>query len=326
MPPTGPSVSRRSPQAERRAPHVAEKVWTVRAALDWTRGFLAEKADEHPRRSAEWLLSAATGLSRVELYAYHDRPLTPEERSLLRESVRRRAQGEPLQYVTGEVAFRHIVVKVRSGVLIPRPETEVVTGVLLSAIEGLEQPNVADVCTGSGCIALAIAHEQPGARVWATDLSQVAVDVATDNSVRLALAERVTVLQGDLLAALPSHLEGSLDAIISNPPYIPSADVPSLPAQVAGFEPHLALDGGPDGLDIYRRLLTQSVRWLRPCGTLVVELDERRVNDAAEEAIQWYEQVRVIKDLAGCDRAVAATGLRPTHASRSAADTGGGQR
>ena len=86
----------------------AEQVWTVKAALDWTSGYLAEKDDEHPRRSAEWLLSAATGLSRVELYAYHDRPLTEDERALLREAVRRRAAGEPLQYVTGEVAFRHI--------------------------------------------------------------------------------------------------------------------------------------------------------------------------------------------------------------------------
>lgn len=284
---------------------MTEQVWTVRTALDWTRAFLAEKGDEHPRRSAEWLLSAATALSRVELYAYHDRPLTPEERSTLREGVKRRAAGEPLQYVTGEVAFRHIVIKVRPGVLIPRPETEVLTGEVLAAIGPLHGPKVADVCTGSGCIALAIAHEHPTAEVWACDISPVSTAAAIDNSERLGLADRVHVSQGDLLGALPAHLRGSFDAIVANPPYIPSADVPDLPAEVAGFEPHLALDGGEDGLDVFRRLALDATRWLVPGGFLAVELDERRVTTAAKEALEWYEEVRVITDLAGRDRIVS---------------------
>lgn len=292
---------------------MTEKVWTVRAALDWTRGYLAVKGDENPRLSAEWLISAATGLSRIELYAYHDRPLTPEERVTLREGVKRRAAGEPLQYVTGEVAFRHIVVKVRPGVLIPRPETEGLVGEALAEIESLPHPRVADICTGSGCIALAIANEHPGAAVWATDISPAAVEVATQNAERLGLAERVSVSAGDLLGGLPGELKGSLDAIVSNPPYIPSTDVPTLPAEVAGFEPHLALDGGPDGLDIFRRLLAEGSGWLKPGGVLVVELDERRVADAAGEALQWYENVRVVPDLAGRDRVVVATSpIRPT--------------
>lgn len=305
---------------------MTEKVWTVSAALDWTRTYLAEKGDEHPRRSAEWLLSAATGLSRIELYAFHDRPLTPEERALLRAAVKRRAEGEPLQYVTGEVAFRHIVVKVRPGVLIPRPETEILAGEVLSAISGTVEPRVADICTGSGCIALAIAHEHPGAQVWATDISREAIDVAADNATRLMPDERVTVHEGDLFTALPPGLIGTLDAIVSNPPYIPSADVPELPAEVAGFEPHLALDGGEDGLDVYRRILEDSVRWLKPHGVLAVELDERRVEDAAEEAKQWYEEVRVVKDLTGRNRVVVACKVRAVRPSRSAAETGGGQR
>jgi release factor glutamine methyltransferase len=284
---------------------VTDQVWTVRTALDWTRGYLAEKGDEHPRRSAEWLLSAATGLSRVELYAYHDRPLTTDERATLREGVRRRASGEPLQYVTGEVAFRHIVVKVRPGVLIPRPETEVLAGEALAAIEGMDEPLVADVCTGSGCVGLAIAHEHPRAKVWATDISALAVEVATENADRLGLAPRVCVLEGDLLGALPVEVRGSLDVIVANPPYIPSADVPALPAEVAGFEPHLALDGGEDGLDVYRRLLRDARDWLAPGGLLAVELDERRVATAAKEALEWYEEVRVITDLSGRDRIVS---------------------
>lgn len=285
---------------------MAEQVWTVRAALDWTRGFLGDKGDEHPRRSAEWLLSAATGLSRVELYAYHDRPLSPEERATLREGVKRRAAGEPLQYVTGEVAFRHLVVKVRPGVLIPRPETEVVTQAALDAVAALPAPLVADVCTGSGCIALAVAQEHEGAEVFATDISAVCVETAAANAERLGLADRVRVLEGDLLASLPVELRGRFDVVISNPPYIPSADLPDLPAEVAGFEPHLALDGGADGLDVYRRLLAEARSWLAPEGLLVVELDESRVEAAAQEAQEWYEQVRVNGDLTGRDRFVTA--------------------
>lgn len=285
---------------------MAEQVWTVKAALDWTNAYLAEKGDEHPRRSAEWLLSAATGLSRIELYAYHDRPLSPEERASLREGVKRRAAGEPLQYVTGEVAFRHIVVKVVPGVLIPRPETEVLVGEGLRAIEGADRPTVVDLCTGSGCIALSCAHEHHGARVLATDISPIAASCARANAERLGFAERVDVLEGDLFAPLPPDLCGRIDLVIANPPYIPTADIAELPAEVAGFEPHLALDGGPDGLDFWRRIAREARDWLAPGGELVVELDESRVMTAAGEAQEWYEEVRVVRDLAGRDRVLAA--------------------
>jgi len=292
----------------------AEQVWTVKAALDWTSGYLAEKADEHPRRSAEWLLSAATGLSRIELYAFHDRPLTPDERMLLREGVKRRAAGEPLQYVTGEVAFRHIIVKVRPGVLIPRPETEILVDSVLPAVDVAVAErgaaSVVDLCTGSGCIALSIATERPESTVTASDLSEVALAVAAENADRLGVADRVSVVGGDLFAALDEALRGTLDVIVSNPPYVPSADVPDLPAEVAGFEPHLALDGGPDGLDIFRRILDESRSWLRPDGLLGVELDERMVQTAAAEALEWYEEVRVVRDLTGRDRIVTARAPR----------------
>ena len=288
----------------------AEQVWTIKAALDWTKGYLAEHGDENPRLSAEWLLSAATGLSRVELYAYHDRPLSDDERARLREAVRRRGAGEPLQYVTGEVAFRHIVLKVRPGVLIPRPETEVLVDAVLAGVDGAiaarGEALVADICTGSGCIALAIAQERPEARLIASDISPVAVAVAEENAERLGLWARVTVAHGDLLGALPGELRGKLDVVVSNPPYVPSADVPDLPAEVAGFEPHLALDGGSDGLEVFRRILDEARQWLRPGGLLGVELDESMVRIAAAEAESWYQEVGVISDLTGRDRIVVA--------------------
>jgi release factor glutamine methyltransferase len=289
----------------------AEQIWTVAAALAWTRSYLADKGDEQPRLSAEWILSAATGLSRVELYAYHDRPLSAEELASLRDGVKRRAAGEPLQYVTGEVAFRHVIVKVRPGVLIPRPETEVLVDsglpALDAAIAARGKAVAVDLCTGSGCIALAIAQERPAASIVASDLSPIAIEVATENAARLDLAERIDVREGDLFGPLPEELLGGVDLLISNPPYIPTADVPTLPAEVAGFEPHLALDGDADGLDVYRRILDEARRWLVPgTGLLAVELDERRVRDAAAEAREWYEDVRVVADLTGRDRIVTA--------------------
>ncbi len=289
---------------------MAERVWTVRDALDWTVEFLAQKGTEQPRLSAEWLLSAATGLSRVELYTQFARPLSPHERALLRESVKRRATGEPLQYVTGEMPFRHIVVQVRPGVFIPRPETEVLVDVVLEHLRGrgIEQPAVADLCTGSGAVALSLASEHPGARVYATDLSPDAVEVATGNAARLGVGERVSVTCGDLLGPLDRALKGELSAVVANPPYIPSADVDGLAEEILGFEPHLALDGGPDGLETARRIMRDALEWLEPGGLLAMELDERRVKDAVNEMREWYEDVRTVSDLTGRDR--IATGVR----------------
>lgn len=290
---------------------MSEQVWTVKAALDWTVAYLTEKGGERPRMSAEWLLSAATGLSRLELYTHHDQPLSPEERATLRAGVKRRSSGEPLQYVTGEMPFRHIVVRVVPGVFIPRPETETLVG------EGLEflraqapsEPVALDLCTGSGAVACSLAHEHDAVRIWATDLSPLAVTTASDNSERLGVGGRVTVLEGDLTAPLPAELLGRVDVLLSNPPYIPSADMRELPPEVLGHEPHLALDGGPDGLDYARRIIDEGRRWLRPGGLLAMELDERCVGNALKTMSAWYEGCRAVSDLAGRDR-VASGRLR----------------
>lgn len=289
---------------------VTDRIWTVKEAFDWTRGYLESKGDERPRLAAEWLLSAATGLSRVETYAYFDRPLSEEERSLLRESVRRRAAGEPLQYVIGEVAFRHLVLRVDRGVLIPRPETEVLVDEGLAAVDSAiamrGEAIVADLCTGTGCIALSIAHERPESTVWATDLSPEAVKIASANSERLDFTSRVSVLECDLDEAIPDELRGTFDLVIANPPYIPTADLAALPAEVAGFEPGLALDGGPDGLVVFDRIMERARTLLRPGGMLACELDEKRVCAAADKCVEWYQDVRVVRDLVGRDRIVTA--------------------
>lgn len=286
---------------------MAERVWTAKDALTWTCEYLTRKGDAHPRRSAEWLLSSATGLSRVELYAYHDRPLSPDERERYRTLVTMRAEGMPLQYVTGEMPFRHLVLHVEPGVFIPRPETEVLVDVVLEQLTEAEGPLVVDLCTGSGCVAVSIAAERPDARLWAVELGDSAFRTACRNALHARVEDRVQVLHGDLFDPLPEALLGNVDFIVSNPPYIPSADLPGLPAEVLGFEPRQALDGGPDGLDVFRRIVEQAGAWLVEGGGVAIELDTGRVADAAASLEPLgYEGVMVRKDLTGRDRIVYA--------------------
>lgn len=380
----------------------ADGAWTLKAALDWTCSFLERRGDEHPRQSAEWLLSQACDLSRIQLYASFDRLLSADQLRWLHQAVARRAAGEPLQYITGQAAFRHIGVKVAPGVLIPRPETEVLVSELLSllppckrrvaldstidawegdvlreaaraeaaeraqrgdagavadaAADGLppdpaddepvppavfesfgsrafddegrpddaspvpaaapqapegsqEAPYllVADVGTGSGCIACSVAHERPDARVIAVDVSPQAVDLARRNASDLGLSDRVKVLSGDLLEPVPARFAGKLDAVVSNPPYVPTAVLANLPREVSDFEPRLALDGGADGLDVFRRLLAQARRFLKPGAVLACELHETCLDDAAALARDGgFEQVRIANDLAGRPRVLTA--------------------
>jgi release factor glutamine methyltransferase len=286
----------------------AERVWSVRDALDWTAEYFGRNAVDNPRRSAEWLLSAATGLSRVELYAHFDRELSDSERAAFRASIERRAAGEPLQYVTGEMPFRHIVLKVRPGVFIPRPETEVLVDEVLAAIDGVVAPVVVDLCTGSGAVAISVAHERPDARVFATEIVPGTADAARENAARCGVADRVTVVAGDLFTPLPEELRGAVHVVASNPPYIPTADLAGLPAEVGGFEPRIALDGGADGLDVVRRIVDGARTWLVPQGALVVETDTTRAQEAVNVMAAWYEGTRVVRDLAGRDR--VATGRK----------------
>lgn len=279
-----------------------ERVWTMREALTWTTGYFERIGVDGPRRSAEWLLSASTGLSRVELYAHHDRPLTLGERAAFRAGIERRAAGEPLQYVTGEMPFRHLVLTVRPGVFIPRPETEVLVDAALAALAGIETPLVADLCTGSGAIAVSVAFECPASVVHATEIVPASSEVARGNAERAGVGDRVTVHEGDLFAPLPAGLAGRFDIVASNPPYIPTADLAALPAEVAAHEPANALDGGSDGLDVVRRIVDEARVWLKPGGLLVIETDTGRVKDTAGLMSQWYERVEVREDLTGRDR------------------------
>lgn len=271
------------------------EIWTVQRTMNWCVEYLERHGDEHPTRSAEWLMSAATGLSRVEIYAYYDRPLSVEERDTLRESLRRRGAGEPLQYVTGEVGFRHIILRTAKGVLIPRPETEMLVELVLERIKGIEQPRILEVGCGTGCIALSLAKEA-GAQVTATDISPDAVACATRNVEALELGEHVQIVETDCV----DGIEGPFDVLVSNPPYIPTAVMEELDEEVVGYEPHLALDGGADGLDFFDRLIEAAPSLLVPGGLFAFELHETCLEEAARRANNaGFCNVQIVDDLTG---------------------------
>lgn len=386
---------------------MANETWTIRRCLDWTRDYLKDRGDERPRLSAEWLLSGVTGLSRTEIYVNFDKPMSSEELAAMHTAVVRRAKGEPLQYIIGETSFRTIDVMCEPGVLIPRPETELlveeVLGYLdrevigaapavergrvelpwnaeveaamqaeiaaakerdgapaverelrdddLEALEDSEgaveaaddaergvdvsdaalaeegefpedvpdqdgEPGqarcarVLEVGCGTGCISLSIVSERSGrARCVAIDIEPRAVDLSIRNRDALGISPAdVDVRLGNLVSPLSRETEwGTFDVLVSNPPYIPSAVMESLPHEVADFEPALALDGGADGLDIFRRLVNAAPHMLRPGGLLACELYEGHLDVAADLCRSaGMHDVRIVEDFTGRPRIVLA--------------------
>ena len=292
-------------------------LWTIKRVLDWTSGYLERKGDEHPRLSAEWLLANVCGLSRVELYVNFDKPLEAGELDAMHEAIERRAAGEPLQYVTGEMPFRHIVLRCERGVLIPRPETEVLVDAALEGVDAAAEKSddaagsvrVLEVGTGTGCIALSLASERPGTLVTATDLSPRAVELAGRNREALGLEEAVDIVECDLAAGVDPGLMGTFAVLVSNPPYIPTQVLrDEVPAEVADYEPELALDGGDDGLDVFRRLLELAPAALAPGGMLAVELFEDALAAAADlvRAQGGWASVEVREDLTRRPRVLVA--------------------
>lgn len=386
---------------------MVNETWTIRRCLDWTRDYLKDRGDERPRLSAEWLLSGVTGLSRTEIYVNFDKPMSSEELAAMHTAVVRRAKGEPLQYIIGETSFRTIDVMCEPGVLIPRPETELLVEEVLAyldrevigaapaaergrvelpwnaeveaalqaeiaaAKEKDEEPvverelrdddfdtledgegtietadgaegdadvsgaapveegefsegapaqdgesgqircaRVLEVGCGTGCISLSIASERSGrAQCVAIDIEPRAVDLSIRNRDALGISPAdVDVRLGNLVSPLNRETEwGTFDVLVSNPPYIPSAVMESLPHEVADFEPALALDGGADGLDIFRRLVNAAPHMLRPGGLLACELYEGHLDAAADLCRSaGMHDVRIVEDFTGRPRIVLA--------------------
>lgn len=277
------------------------QVWTIGSILKWSEQYFGSHGAETPRLDAEVLLSYLLGQKRIFLYVHFDQPLTAEELARYREMVKRRAAGEPVAYICGEKEFMGLTFKVTPAVLVPQPDTETLVEAVIERLKGKEGARIADVCTGSGAIALALAHYLPESSVTATDISSDALEIAKQNAEALGLSERVQFFEGDLLAPLSGE---TFDAIVSNPPYIPGVDIEGLPREVRA-EPRIALDGGADGLDFYRRLVHESAALLKDGGFLAVECGDTQAGAIAEMAKGGgFGRTEIVHDLSDKERVV----------------------
>jgi release factor glutamine methyltransferase len=295
----------------------SEQTWSVIGLLNATREFLASKKFESPRTNAELLLGHALGLSRIDLYLQHDRPVSDEERERVRELLTRRLSHEPPQYITGETEFYGIPLRVTPGVPIPRPETEIVVEKAIEVAKRLARKRseetamrILDIGTGTGNIALALAAQLPRAVVEATDTSEKALDLALENAARVGLADRVHPRHWDVFSdKIPSALHPPYGLVVSNPPYVADGEFDKLPREVKDFEPKDALVDGADGLRFYRRFAELAGRVLEEDGALVVEIGETQA-DAMQKILKGaFHQIGIFPDLSGADRVVVAEGL-----------------
>jgi release factor glutamine methyltransferase len=298
-----------------------EPLWTILDLVRATTSYFESRHIQPARLTAELLLAHALKVRRLDLYLRYDQPCTDQERENYRELVRRRAKNEPCQYIIGQAEFWSLPLRVCPGVFIPRPDTEVLVEEVVSAVKARHPKgaglSLVDLCTGSGAIALALKKELPEARVVAVERDEVPFAVATENAAALKL--EIELFRGDLFAPLAGQ---QFDVIVSNPPYITSGEIPELPKEVRDYEPHLALDGGADGLDPARRILSEASTFLRPEGVGMVlfeispeqgELSRRLVEEAG-----FFATMR--KDYEGRDR--AAIGFRSSPAARGASPEG----
>lgn len=274
--------------------------------------FLSAAGIESPDKEAEIILRDALNMSVINIYR-DDPELTDKQMSLLESIVSRRTRREPLQYILGHVEFMGLRMQIGKGVLIPRPETELMAELAIKKAGAVhESPlRILDLCTGSGCLALALAKEFPAAHVYSSDISEIALGYARRNA-DLNGINNVTFLQGNLfgpftkLLTLNSKLF-AFDLIISNPPYIKSDDIKNLQTEIKDWEPLNALDGGEDGLDYYRRIVPKAHHFLKDNGILMLELGEGQGNAVSQIFMDTgYKNIQIVKDYAGIERIISA--------------------
>lgn len=294
--------------------------WTVRKVLEWTTGHLKKHGSDTPRLDAEILLAFARGCQRIQLYTAYDETLTDAIRGKMRELVQRRAQAEPVAYLVGHREFFSLDFRVTKDVLIPRPDTETLVIEILEAIKQLATARsengdtspirVIDLCTGSGCVAVSVARRSQMAKhnvqVTATDISPAALAIAAENAAKHGVQDLITFVEGDLFAAVSP--DSRFDIIASNPPYIPTAEIATLDAEVAKHEPLLALDGGASGFDVIDRLIAAAPDFAASKALFLMELSPEQADTASQKltAAGKYTDVTVCKDLAARPRVMKA--------------------
>lgn len=271
------------------------------------RRLLAQAGIETAEQEALWIVEHVLHLSTHHVVTDRDRLLSSSELLAARGLIKRRVGREPLQYILGTQEFCGLEFTVNPSVLIPRPETQLLVEYVTQRIRADQPATIVDVCTGSGCIAVSIARVRPHARVIATDLSGPALNVARQNAIRLGVSERITWLEGDLLGPLAEQkLEGQVDVIVSNPPYIPELDWATLQPEVKLFEPRSALVAGPQGTELHERLLWEASRYLSLGGAVIMEIGagQARAMRRIVEQTPGYRFHRLVLDEAGLERVV----------------------
>lgn len=283
------------------------EVWSVKRVLSWAADDLRKRGNDTARLDVELLLSRVLRLDRIGLIMHSERPLAPGELAAFRELFKRRRAGEPVAYLLGEREFYGIALRVDARALIPRPDSERLVEVALERTRARSMLGSAlDLCTGSGCVAIAFARNRPTWSVTASDISADALALARDNAHRTGAIRNLQLVCGSLFAAVAGR---RFDLVTANPPYIPSGDVAGLPLDVRGFEPHLALDGGPDGLELVRQIAAQAAEHLTPGGLLAMEIGADQ-GPAAREILAQHglREVELARDLGGRDRVVSGYG------------------
>lgn len=287
------------------------EAWTVRRLLEWTSAFFGRKDVDSPRLSAELLLSHVLGVPRIKLYTDYERVLNESQLARFRELVQRAGESEPIAYLTGRAHFFNLEFAVNRDVLIPRPETETLVEHVLQLARhetGMSSPRILELCTGSGCIAAAIGRHLKTATILATDISDQALVVAGKNLEDLQLSDRIALGRGDLFDALTGLPDAhQFDLIIANPPYIRTDQMAQLDKNVRDYEPHIALDGGIDGLQVHRRILAGAVGHLPAGGRIFLEIafDQGESATAMAGEFPEYTEVKILKDHAAHDRILA---------------------
>jgi release factor glutamine methyltransferase len=313
---------------------MSSETWTVGRLLQWTADYLKGHGSESPRLDAEVLLAEALGCQRIELYTTFEEVPSDEKRTAFRDFVRRRAEGTPVAYLVGRREFYSLSFRVTADVLIPRPETELLVVAALDLAKGegvrgqgseapvqgsttndqrghrpssvITHPSIADVGTGSGIIAVCLAKDLPGSHVTAIDISPAALAVARENAKHHKVADRIEFVAGDLFASVPADRQ--FDFVVSNPPYVTSAEMEKLAPDVKKFEPRTALVAGPKGTEVIERLIPQAAERLRPGGRLLMEIS-LTIHDAVCSLLKnsgRFELETTIKDLARLPRVVQA--------------------
>jgi len=288
----------------------SDEPWTVARVLAWaTRDLERRGLRDSPRLDAELLLGQALGMDRVKLFVEARRPLDPDELSRFRELLVRRRRAEPIAYILGRREFYGLPFRVTPAVLIPRPDTETLVEVALARTAARHMHGRAvDVCTGSGCVAIAFAKQRPTWEVTGSDVSLEALEVARDNAFRLGAIWNVGFAVSDLFASLPDSTE--LDLIVANPPYVATGDVESLSRDIRDHEPRLALEAGEDGLALLRRIVMQAPSRLAPGGVLALEVGAGQAARVARGlSSRGLSEVQIASDYGGVERVVS--GVRP---------------